>query len=58
MGLFDFLRGAGKKVDLKPESLKTEINEIGYNAGAYEVLVDGVRLSSLIYLQISLYIIT
>ncbi len=40
MGLFDFLRGSGKQVELKPEALKTEINGIGYNANAYEVLVD------------------
>jgi nucleoid-associated protein YgaU len=40
MGFFDFLRGSGKKVELEPETLKAEISEIGYNANAYEVLVD------------------
>ena len=40
MGFFDFLRGSGKQVELKPETLKAEISEIGYNANAYEVLVD------------------
>jgi nucleoid-associated protein YgaU len=41
LGLFDFLRGSGKQVELKPETLKAEINGIGYNANAYEVLVEG-----------------
>jgi nucleoid-associated protein YgaU len=40
LGFFDFLRGSGKQVELKPETLKAEINGIGYNANAYEVLVD------------------
>ena len=34
MGFFDFLRGSGKQVELKPEVLKAEISEIGYNANA------------------------
>ena len=40
MGVFDFLRGAGKQVELKPETLKAEIGELGFDANAYEVLVD------------------
>ena len=39
MGFFDFLRGAGKQVELKPETLKAEIAEITDNPN-YEVLVD------------------
>ena len=31
MGFFDFLRGAGKQVELKPEALKAEIAEITDN---------------------------
>jgi hypothetical protein len=27
MGFFDFLRGSGKQVELKPEVLKAEISE-------------------------------
>jgi nucleoid-associated protein YgaU len=40
MGFFDFLRGSGKQVELKPEALKAEIGELGYSASSYEVLVD------------------
>ena len=40
MGFFDFLRGSGKQVELKPEALKAEISELGYSANSYEVLVD------------------
>src|SRR3954447_9737797 len=40
MGFFDFRRGSGKQVELKPEVLKTEISELGYSANSYEVLVD------------------
>jgi nucleoid-associated protein YgaU len=39
MGFFDFLRGAGKQVELKPETLKAEIAEITDNPN-YEVTVD------------------
>jgi nucleoid-associated protein YgaU len=39
MGFFDFLRGAGKQVELKPEALKAEIAEITDNPN-YEVTVD------------------
>src|SRR3954466_11292948 len=39
MGFFDFLRGAGKQVDLKPETLKAEIAEITDNPN-YAVTVD------------------
>ena len=39
MGFFDFLHGAGKQVELKPEVLKAEIAEITDNPN-YEVTVD------------------
>ena len=45
MGFFDFLRGAGKQVELKPEVLKAEIAEITDNPN-YEVTVDEATLTS------------
>jgi hypothetical protein len=39
LGFFDFLRGSGKQVELKPETLKAEIAEITDNPN-YEVTVD------------------
>jgi hypothetical protein len=45
MGFFDFLRGAGKQVELKPETLKAEIGELGFNANAYEVLVEDATVT-------------
>jgi nucleoid-associated protein YgaU len=45
MGFFDFLRGAGKQVELKPETLKAEIDELGFNANAYEVLVEDATVT-------------
>jgi hypothetical protein len=45
MGFFDCLRGAGKQVELKPETLKAEIGELGFNANAYEVLVENATVT-------------
>jgi nucleoid-associated protein YgaU len=45
MGFFDFLRGSGKQVELKPETLKAEIDELGFNANAYEVLVEDATVT-------------
>ena len=39
-GVLRFPARTGKQVELKPETLKAEIGEIGYNANAYEVLVE------------------
>ena len=37
MGFFDFLRGAGKQVELKPETLKAEISRDRLQSPTYEV---------------------